>query len=368
MTPDNFKGYLAQGRPVVFGAKLGDRFIRWSNASPIGSDTYNDPGMEHANHAMVLVGYDDGKNAFRVRNSWGTNWGDNGSIWVDYDFFLNSFVFAAFVAQNSSSPVQEEIKEGQLLAGYDLLAALGDDFENPNTKNSRARAFSYEVYNAGKETILASQRWAVLYMYYNAHNANDFGIIYEDYYTDEFGKLGGCYIENNKILGDCFGKYTKTSAVAGATWNNINVAPGKKAGEAEFGPGGFYISYEMPRITGKYYLVVYADAYDKIKESNEDNNFYFIGAEGGKPLEFTGGVMQNKPAAVTAKVLAKQIGGIPRAMAKSVREIGGSANAYTPGEIKTLVLQSKKSGVLAKKVEEYRESGEKPVKERRIEN
>jgi len=352
MNVDNFKGYLAQGRPILIGAKLGDRFMRWNNATVISSDTYNDPGMQHAYHAMVLVGYDNSKNAFRVRNSWGPSWGDNGSIWVNYDFFLRSFAFAAFVAQNPAPAVSSQVSQEQLLTGYDLLAANAEDYEDTDATSQLERIFTYEIYNSGKETILASSRWTVLYMYYNAFNANDFDIIFEDYYTDEFGE------------GD--GEYFGSKARDGGWWNNADVLPGKRAGEAEFGEEGFKISYKMPKITGKYYLVVYADAHNKIEESNEDNNFYFLGAEGGKPLEFANGIMLNKP--VSAKILAKKAGGKVEATAKSVQEIGGSPNAYTPEEIKKLVLKSKKNGVLAKKIAEHSADAGKVVKKRRVAN
>jgi hypothetical protein len=98
---EHIKAYLDSKQPLVFGAKLGDRFINWSGSGVINSDIYNYSGM-HANHAMVLVGYDDSRNAFRVRNSWGTEWGDEGSIWVDYNFFCNNFCFAVFIAQNNN--------------------------------------------------------------------------------------------------------------------------------------------------------------------------------------------------------------------------------------------------------------------------
>lgn len=37
------------------------------------------------NHAVVIIGWDDSKNAWLVRNSWGTYWGENGYAWVDYN-------------------------------------------------------------------------------------------------------------------------------------------------------------------------------------------------------------------------------------------------------------------------------------------
>jgi len=95
------KAYLNDTIPLVIGAHLGDRFMRWKNDKVINYDTYNYTGM-HAYHAMALVGYDDSRQAFRLRNSWGTDWGDKGSIWVDYGFFCREFCFVVFMAKNGN--------------------------------------------------------------------------------------------------------------------------------------------------------------------------------------------------------------------------------------------------------------------------
>lgn len=36
------------------------------------------------NHAIQLVGWDDAKGAWLLKNSWGTNWGENGFMWIAY--------------------------------------------------------------------------------------------------------------------------------------------------------------------------------------------------------------------------------------------------------------------------------------------
>lgn len=49
-------------------------------------------------HALTIVGYDDDLfgGAFRVVNSWGTEWGDDGFCWISYDDF-NKFQEAAYM-------------------------------------------------------------------------------------------------------------------------------------------------------------------------------------------------------------------------------------------------------------------------------
>lgn len=92
------KAYLQDTIPLVIAAQLGDSFINWRGSDAIKNDTHYNPQMQHAFHAMALVGYDDSKHAFRLRNSWGTQWGDDGSIWVDYDYFMQDFCLEVFVA------------------------------------------------------------------------------------------------------------------------------------------------------------------------------------------------------------------------------------------------------------------------------
>jgi len=337
LTVDNFKGYLNAGRPIAFGAKLGDRFMSWKGSGVITSDTYNNPGMQHAYHAMALVGYDDSKNAFRVRNSWGTTWGDDGSIWVGYRFFCESFCFAAFVAQN---PVNISTGSPQPVTGTDLVAFYAEDYDyEPDESDEECvnctRSFYYDVYNSGTTTIYPSQRWTITYMYYNAFDAkDDYGIIYDDYFTNEFGEEGDLDVNEN------------SNALAGGYWNHFTIAPGRNVGLDEDG-FNFEISYAMPLITGRYYLVVMADAFDVIKEVNEDNNFYFITAENGKPLEFVNGVIRNMPA--RSSMQRSSVEKRPALFANTDSQtpvVQDNLNAYTPAEIRAMLIHEKETGRL----------------------
>ena len=66
-----------QGHPSV-----GTTVTGWKGDAVIEDD--RDLG---GSHAMVAVGFDDDRNAFRIQNSWGRGWGEGGYGWVGYDFW-----------------------------------------------------------------------------------------------------------------------------------------------------------------------------------------------------------------------------------------------------------------------------------------
>ncbi len=81
---NTMKVELAAGNPLAFGINLADSFFEYNS-----DRVYRRPPFEATDggHAMVIVGYDDSKQAFRVQNSWTDQWGDKGFIWIAYDTF-----------------------------------------------------------------------------------------------------------------------------------------------------------------------------------------------------------------------------------------------------------------------------------------
>jgi hypothetical protein len=51
-----------------------------------GDYIWDSLGTVYGGHAIAIVGYDDTKQAWKIANSWGTSWGDNGFGWISYEF------------------------------------------------------------------------------------------------------------------------------------------------------------------------------------------------------------------------------------------------------------------------------------------
>lgn len=86
---------LAAGYPVVFGFAVFISFEACYDAPytmPIPAQGEEILG----GHAVVAVGYDDERQCFIVRNSWGAPWGDQGHFYMPYSFITNPFWTADF--------------------------------------------------------------------------------------------------------------------------------------------------------------------------------------------------------------------------------------------------------------------------------
>lgn len=107
----NIKSLLYSGYPVMISFDVDDNFnnfntpIIWSSVS--GNTNYG-------SHATVVCGYDDSKNAFKVLNSWGTSFKDNGFFWIDYNFF-KTVVLEAYVAYPIKKTSTNDITNGLVL-------------------------------------------------------------------------------------------------------------------------------------------------------------------------------------------------------------------------------------------------------------
>jgi hypothetical protein len=81
------KKSLAEGKPVIIGMNCPPSFYKAKN---VWQPTEG-PSRVYGGHAMCVVGYDDNMQggAFEIQNSWGTDWGNGGYIWIRYEDFAN---------------------------------------------------------------------------------------------------------------------------------------------------------------------------------------------------------------------------------------------------------------------------------------
>lgn len=110
---DDIKGQLANGNPVVIGMLVDGALVDLKKGDIYDEQVFGNPEFIHA---MVLVGYDERKRAFRVFNSWGTEWADNGLGWLSYRSVFTD-LDSAFVAD------VEGYSEAKLAAARDAIIA-----------------------------------------------------------------------------------------------------------------------------------------------------------------------------------------------------------------------------------------------------
>lgn len=71
---------LAAGFPVAVGLRITPAWFESDGDLPPPS------GASVGGHAVLLVGFDSERRAWRMRNSWGTSWGDDGEAWLPWSW------------------------------------------------------------------------------------------------------------------------------------------------------------------------------------------------------------------------------------------------------------------------------------------
>jgi len=88
-TPDAIKASIAAGSPVIIGMEVFESMestaMAKSGVLPMPAPNERSEG----GHAVLIVGYDDNSGMFKVRNSWGTAWGQDGYFLMPYDYANN---------------------------------------------------------------------------------------------------------------------------------------------------------------------------------------------------------------------------------------------------------------------------------------
>lgn len=93
---NSMKSCLASGYPIIGGFSVYDSFesdqVSKTGIVPIPNKSESLLG----GHCVLIVGYDDSKNWFIVRNSWGDSWGDKGYCYMPYEYWINPSLASDF--------------------------------------------------------------------------------------------------------------------------------------------------------------------------------------------------------------------------------------------------------------------------------
>ncbi|NLI77281.1 MAG: C1 family peptidase [Candidatus Riflebacteria bacterium] len=95
------KATLAGGDPVFVSVNCYAEFWKLDRKNPVQRTIANK--NDWMPHFLVVVGYDDRRHAIKLYNSWGTEWGDGGMGWVDYDL-CKEVVFHPIVVYDRPTP------------------------------------------------------------------------------------------------------------------------------------------------------------------------------------------------------------------------------------------------------------------------
>lgn len=80
---------LAQGYPFVFGFSVYESFESRKLARTGMLEMPGNRESQIGGHAVMAVGYDDASKRFLIRNSWDTDWGQQGYFTMPYDYLAN---------------------------------------------------------------------------------------------------------------------------------------------------------------------------------------------------------------------------------------------------------------------------------------
>lgn len=78
----SIKAAICKYGPVAASVNVTDAFQHYTNG--VFNEIPSNYASPSTNHAIVLCGWDDEKHAWLLKNSWGTDWGEDGYMWIDY--------------------------------------------------------------------------------------------------------------------------------------------------------------------------------------------------------------------------------------------------------------------------------------------
>lgn len=194
-------------------------------------------------HAVTIVGYDDTKygGAFKIINSWGSDFGDEGYFWMPYSFAESGILLSAFVLNDAANTGEAP--------DIDPIEPVADALPNLQVK-------SWEVNYAPRPGGAGKLAWEVV----NAGSA-----------VAPAGWDLNLMISKDNVLGP-EDKHVVYETIACET---CAISPGESLQRSESSENRLPFSLPEDLENGTYYMGIWIDDLQKVRESNENDNVSF---------------------------------------------------------------------------------------------
>jgi len=145
---DECRRFLAGGHPVIAAFEIDNSwFSAPSGVIPVPSQVTPVIGS----HAIDLVGYDDEKGRFIVRNSWGIHWGYKGHGYLPYEYLSERFL-EGWVIPSDDPRQRVNFSSGVQVSEWgipDLLGGILHGFEIIDGTNNEIVGWAFAVERDG---------------------------------------------------------------------------------------------------------------------------------------------------------------------------------------------------------------------------
>src|SRR5665648_38575 len=140
------KEFINAGLPVLIVFQVDDFFYTATTTSIWKQFSSGSRGY----HCTLLYGWDDSKNAFAMLNSWGKNWGNNGTIWVDYNFVQtgSSLIYGkifteAYIIQNPAVTNNKPVAQFAATGNTNITTGSSVSFVDQSSNSPSSWSWSF---------------------------------------------------------------------------------------------------------------------------------------------------------------------------------------------------------------------------------